>query len=87
MKIKLFGIAGLLLGAVLLSGCTAAKDRGAAIADKGLEDAEWYICKASPVGAVKRRFGRTVEEAETYRAFCNGSGAAAANPIAPDESQ
>lgn len=69
---------------LLLGACTAEiKERGATISDKGLEDAEWYICKASPVGAVKRRFGRTVAEAETYRAFCNGSGKAAANPVAP----
>ena len=78
--------AGLLLGAIFLGGCTAGiKERGAIISDKGLEDAAWYICAVSPVGAVKRKFGRTAEEAETYRAFCHGSGTATANPIAPVE--
>ena len=74
--------------ALLLGGCATldiARDvvqqRGAAAADQGLSDAEWLVCKATPIGAIKRRYGQTIESAETYRRFCDGDGAA--NVVAP----
>ncbi len=74
---------------VLLAACSTldtardvVKQKGAQAADQGLTDAEWVVCKASPVGAVKRRYGLTVESAETYRRFCDGDGKA--NVVSPE---
>ncbi len=75
--------------ALLLGGCTAldtARDvvklKGAQAADQGLTDAEWLVCNAAPIGSIKRRYGQTVERADTYREFCDGDGQA--NVIAPE---
>lgn len=69
--------------ALLLGACATAdtarevvKLKGAQAADQGLTDAEWLVCNAAPVGAVKRRYGQTVERADTYRDFCDGDGQA-----------
>ena len=48
------------------------KVRGAAIADQGLTNAEWFVCEAATIGSVKRKYGRTTEDADTYRKFCPG---------------
>ena len=68
---------------LLLGACStidAAREtvklKGAEAADQGLLDAEWYVCKVARVGAVKRRYGQTVETAQTYRQFCEGDGQA-----------
>ena len=73
---------------LLLGGCSTldtardvVRQKGVQASDAVLQDAEWAVCKLSPVGAVKRRYGQTVESAETYRQFCDGDGQA--NVIAP----
>ena len=74
----------ILVLALLLGACTAldvVKQKGAALADQGLTDAEWVVCKLTPIGAIKRRYGQTVERADTYKDFCYGDGQA--NVIAP----
>lgn len=90
MKAKLIAgvLAGVLAGAFLLAGCESIdtardliKQKGAKLADEGLTDAEWLVCSASSIGAIKRRYGRTVERADTYKEFCDGAGQA--NVIAP----
>ncbi len=65
---------------VLLGGCglttvgdnlradTATKGREAAAA--ALENAEWLLCRAMPVGAIKDRYGRSSEQAEAYSTLC-----------------
>lgn len=63
---------------VLLAGCMGgARDviaeRGAEASDQGLQDAEWYLCHASPVGAIKRRYGTSPERVEAYRELCSTS--------------
>ncbi len=72
--------------ALLLGGCATARDvakqKGAQAADSALLDAEWLVCKATSIGAVKRRYGQTVESAETYRRFCDGDGKA--NVVSPE---
>ncbi len=75
--------------ALLLGACSTldtawdvVKLKGAQAADQGLLDAEWLVCKATPIGAIKRRYGQTVEAAETYRRFCDGDGQA--NVVAPE---
>ena len=55
--------------------------KGAEISDQALTDAEWWICRGSPVGTVKDRYEQSVERADLYRAFCKGSGTA--NVVAP----
>ncbi len=84
------GLSVLLL--LLATGCVTstgnalkatAMSRGAAIADEGLAGAKWFVCKGATVGSVKREYGRTVEDAEAYRKFCDGSAKGAANPVAP----
>ena len=79
--------AAIILLAMFLGGCAQGdllretiKVRGAKIADQGLADAMWVTCYAASVGAVVRKFGRTVEDAETYRAFCDGAPAVLLRP-------
>ena len=77
----------------LLGGCeyipgwdllkTTLQVRGAEIADDVIDDARWVTCNAASVGSVKREYGRTVADAEAYRAFCNMQGDPLANPITP----
>ena len=88
MRVRMFSVVGLLLGAISLGGCEAAdtaraliKQKGAATADQGLTDAEWLLCNASSIGSVNRRYGQTVERADTYKDFCHGDGRA--NVVAP----
>lgn len=76
------------ISALLLSSCATldtardvVKQKGAQASDALLLDAEWLVCKKSSIGAVKRRYGMTIETAETYRQFCDGDGKA--NVIAP----
>lgn len=65
----------------LTFGCTAAgqatyeaaKTKGAAIADKSLSEAEWFVCKAATVGSVKRHYGTSAEKAALYKEFCQSS--------------
>ena len=73
---------------LLLGACTSVqtvKDtiavKGAQTSDQVLIDAEWWVCSAATVGAVKRRYGTTAERADLYREFCDGSGTA--NVVTP----
>lgn len=71
-------------GALLLAGCgftpqgdmirAAAKTGGAQVMDEGLNNAEWYICQAASIGAVRRRYGKP-GLAEAYRTLCDQNGA------------
>lgn len=45
-------------------------EQGAAAYDQGLADAEWFICNAASVGAVKRRYAVSEAKAESYRKLC-----------------
>ena len=38
--------------------------------DAGLRNAEWFLCEAAPVGAVKRRYG-AAKAAEAYAKLCD----------------
>jgi len=42
--------------------------------EAGLENAEWFLCEAAPVGAVKRRYG-SADVAEAYAKLCERGGA------------
>jgi hypothetical protein len=46
-------------------------EHGADASDEALETALWTICKATPVGAVKRKF-KSDEERAAYNAICPG---------------
>lgn len=48
----------------------AAKDGGAKAMDGVLSEAEWVICQAASVGAVKRRYGQSAEAAAYWRGLC-----------------
>jgi len=52
----------------------AVKEYGAQAYDEGLENAEWFICNAVSIGAVRRKYGKTEERAQTYRRLCQGAG-------------
>ncbi len=71
---------------LVLGGCATARDvvkqKGAQAADQVLVDAEWTLCQASSVGSIKRKYGQTVERADTYKDFCDGDGKA--NVVAPE---
>lgn len=80
----------MLLAAVLtltLAGCGltpqsdavrgAVAERGRAAAAAGLENAEWYICRASPVGAVVDRYGAAQAQWDAWSQLCLNRAAAA----------
>lgn len=46
------------------------KAKGAQAYDEGLENAEWFICYAASVGAVRRKYGRDAQTAAAYNAIC-----------------
>ena len=50
------------------------KLKGAKLADDVLLDAEWLICKKASIGSIKRKYGQTVDRANTYNDFCDGDG-------------
>ncbi len=88
MRIRTLSVVSLLVGTLFLAGCETAdtardviRVKGAEASDQLLRDAEWTICKATPIGAIERRFGMTVESAGVYYRFCHGDGEA--NVIAP----
>jgi hypothetical protein len=77
-------VAGLLLAfALLIGGCgftpqgdaikNLIKTYGEDASAEGLINAEWFLCRAAPIGAVKDRYGRA-GLAEHYTALCEGSG-------------
>ena len=69
---------------LLLAGCgltlegdaarLAVQQYGAQAYDEGLVNAEWFICNAATIGAVRRKYGKTEEMAATYRDLCQGAG-------------
>lgn len=62
-----------LIFVVTLAGCSTyrniAATQGAEAADAALETAEWTLCNAAPVGAVKRRY-QTQELQDAYNTIC-----------------
>jgi len=50
-----------------ISGAVKAQDA----ADIFLRDGEFVVCRASSVGAVKRRYGTSIERAIAYNDFCH----------------
>lgn len=44
---------------------------GAQAMDEGLVNAEWFICNAASIGSIKRRYGKSADLAEHYRALCD----------------
>ena len=61
-----------ILLATTLAGCGffgQIAERGAEGSDEVLRDAIWVMCKAVPVGAVKRRFS-TETQVDAYNAIC-----------------
>lgn len=45
-------------------------DRGAAVADRALENAELVMCRIGTVGSIERRYGATAALAEARRTIC-----------------
>ncbi len=81
----------LLTAVALLAGCgftpqgdavrRAVAEGTARAGDTGLENAEWFLCEAAPVGAVKRRYGADGDMASAYAKLCDR--AASAGIVAP----
>lgn len=75
----------ILLGALVLSGCTpamqaykaAALDRGAAFYDQLLVDAELVMCRGSSAGSVARKYWTSAKLFEAWMTICYPQ------PIAP----
>lgn len=78
MKLVFLITALLFLGACTEFTATkkAVAVKGAELSDSALVDAEWWVCYAASIGSVKRRYGATVERADTYKDFCYGDGEA-----------
>ena len=70
---KIFIIICIISWCVLLFGCAEyraiAGSKGKTASDAALNDALWVICKASPVGAIKRKFN-TIEKLIQYNNIC-----------------
>lgn len=66
----------LVLSLLSLSSCqmyrAAIAERSAEASDAVVESAEWTLCNAAPVGAIKRRYD-TEEEKAAYNAICSGA--------------
>lgn len=43
-------------------------EKGATAADAGFRNAMWVVCRAAPIGAVRREFA---EDSHIYTAFCD----------------
>ena len=65
---------------VALAGCgltpqgdifrAVAEDKGGDAMDKGLENAEWFLCNAVSVGAIRRRYGEKPKKIAAYNTLC-----------------
>ena len=83
--------AALLAAVALLAGCgftpqgaavrRAVAEGTARAGEAGLENAEWFLCEAAPVGAVKRRYGADGKMASAYTKLCDRG--ASAGIVAP----
>lgn len=49
------------------------KQEGAQFYDQALINSEFVLCSAASIGSIKRRYGKSKETADAYRALCNGS--------------
>lgn len=68
------------LSTLALTGCgfTASGDviratiskKGAEVMDQNLANAEWFMCSAVSVGAVRRRYGGSSEVSSAYETLC-----------------
>ena len=52
----------------------AVQERGRAVAAQALQNAIWYKCRVSPVGAIQDHYGRSQTMAEVGRRECLGDG-------------
>jgi len=78
---------------MLLSGCgftesgdlyrDVSQKKAAKVADQTLENAYWMTCYASSVGAVRRKYGTSQENAFIYHNFCLRGATPGASPINP----
>lgn len=50
----------------------AVRTYGAQAYDEGLENAEFYICRAASVGSIVRRYGQDAKLFHAWRALCVG---------------
>ena len=61
------------LTALLVAGCGSfgrLQERGATVADEGLDASVWAICDAATMGSIRRRFGVNADKAAAYELFC-----------------
>ncbi len=82
MKQAIYAASAAVLAAFVLASCGLTPQgeqirqtiaaKGKIVGGAMLENAEWVICRAAPVGAVKDRYGKT-GLAEHYSALCEGS--------------
>jgi hypothetical protein len=66
--------------ALILAGCGVTpygdearrivSESGARVADTTLENVEWYLCNAAPIGSLRRKYGSDPQLASAYRALC-----------------
>lgn len=59
----------------------AVRTYGAQAYDEGLENAEFYICRAASVGSIVRRYGQDAKLFSAWRALCIGVDAPPFTPI------
>ena len=64
----------------------AVRTYGAQAYDEGLENAEFYICRAASVGSIVRRYGQEPKLFHAWRALCIGVDAPPFSPGVEDSS-
>lgn len=72
-----------LVSLLVLAGCgltpqgdfirSTVATQGREAAAAALENTEWALCRAMPVGAILDRYGRSQEQADAWRTICRGS--------------
>ena len=88
--------AALLAAVAVIAGCgftpqgdavrRAVAEGTARAGDTSLENAEWFLCEAAPVGAVKRRYGANGDMASAYAKLCDrGASAGIVTPVTGSE--
>ncbi len=77
MRIVLIGLALLPLAASLtgcaeyFAGKAAFREGAKIVASEALETNIWYLCRASPVGPVFDRFGKSADTWDAYATLCS----------------
>ncbi len=70
--ILLFALTGCGISVYSDTARTTASEKGKKLAATSLENAEWWMCRAASVGAIKDRYGVNTQKSIAYHIICQG---------------